>query len=407
MNGNEVQHFVGIDIGSSTVRVVVLADNGQDRQPAVIGYGAALNLGMRRGTVVQVDDVAEAIVTAISAAERLSGTRISRATVNINGTHVSGSDSKGVIAISGVNRQIGEEDRARVEEAATVVKLPPNREIVQVFAKGYSLDGQANIKDPVGMSGVRLEVDTQLVTAATPNLRSLDLALEKAQVGIDHHTVSSLAAAEAVLTRQQREAGTAVVDIGAGTTNIAILEDGEIQYVGVLPIGGTHLTNDLAIGLKTDLDIAEKVKLEHASLAKPDKKQIKFKQDGKEYSFASEEVAMVTEARMEELFEYVNKEFAKARRAGKLPGGVVLTGGGSKINGLAEFARDQLALPVRMGSLQPIGGLVDTIDDPSYFTAIGLSLLDMLLPSDGSFDSLSMGDRVSSLFGSLKKRLRY
>lgn len=405
MNPADQPHFVGLDVGTANVRCVVITTDGQDGRPSVIGYGSADNVGMRRGTVVHVDDVAEAIIGAITAAERLSGARITSATVNVNGTHVAGVDSKGVIAISGVNRPITEDDRARVEDAATIVKLPPNREIIQIFAKNYSLDGQSSIKDPVGMSGVRLEVDTELVTVATPNLKSLDLSLEKAQVSANNHTVSSLAAAEAVMTREQKEAGTALVDIGAGTTNIAVLEDGEVQYVGVLPIGGTHLTNDLAIGLRTDLDIAEQVKLKHASLETSDKKSIKVKLGGEEHSFSGGEIAMITEARMEELFEYVNKELSRIRRSGKLPGGVVLTGGTSKIRGLAGFAREQLNLPARVGGLQLVGGLVESINDPAYFPAVGLALLDMLLPGD-NHRAAAMSDKFMGIFGNLKTRFK-
>ncbi|MGH7239181.1 MAG: cell division protein FtsA, partial [Candidatus Saccharimonadales bacterium] len=287
-----------------------------------------------------------------------------------------------------------------------VVKLPPNREIIQVFAKSYALDGQGNIKDPVGMTGVRLEVDTHLVTASTPNLKSLDLALEKAQIAANRYTVSSLAAAEAVMTRQQKEAGTAIIDIGAGTTNIAILEDGEVQHVGVLPIGSTHLTNDLAIGLKTDLDVAEQVKLKYASLGGLEKEQIKLKVDGKEYMFMTEDIKMITEARLEELFEYVSRELVKAHRAGKLPGGVVLVGGGSKIADLSDFVREQLGLPARLGSLQPIGGLAEAVDDPAYFTSVGLTMLDMLLPSDVAGSISFMSGRFSDFFGNLRTRFR-
>lgn len=405
MGPTDQPHFVGLDVGTAKVRCVVITTNGQDGRPSVIGCGSADNIGMRRGTVVHVDDVAEAIIGAITAAERISGVRVTSATVNVNGTHVTGVDSKGVIAISGVNRPVTEDDRARVEDAATIVKLPPNREIIQVFAKNYSLDGQSSIKDPVGMSGVRLEVDTQLVTVATPSLKSLDLSLSSAQVVANNHTVSSLAAAEAVMTREQKEAGTALIDIGAGTTNIAVLEDGEVQYVGVLPIGGTHLTNDLAIGLKTDLDVAEQVKLKYASLEASDKKMIKVKLGGEEHSFSSEDVAMITEARMEELFEYVNKELSKIRKAGRLPGGVVLTGGTAKIRGLASFAREQLNLPARVGSLQQIGGLVESINDPAYFSAVGLALLDMLLPSD-SHGVAAMPGRFMGMFDNIKSRLK-
>ncbi|HSW36891.1 MAG TPA: cell division protein FtsA [Candidatus Saccharimonadales bacterium] len=381
MSAQNQEHFVGLDIGTSTVRCVVgMLDPNMGNKPSIIGHGSAPNTGMRKGVVVHVDEVAEAVVHAVTEAERISGKSISRATVNVNGTHVSGLNSKGVIAISSANREIAPEDRLRVEEAATVVSLPPNREIVQFFAKSYSLDGQQNIKDPVGMHGIRLEVDAHIVTAATPNLRNLDMALEKAQVQATHHTVSSLAAAEAVLNRQQKEAGTVLLDIGAGTTNLIVVEDGEIQHVAVLPIGGMHLTNDLAIGLKTDLDIAEQVKVEHAVLngANP-KKTANIKLGEQTHSFDVAEIEMITEARVEELFEFVDKELHKIRKSRKLPGGAVLVGGTAKLPGIAEFAKDKLQLPARIGKIQNIGGLVDTVEDNAYCTVVGLMLLDMLL----------------------------
>jgi len=374
-------HFIGLDIGTSTVRCVVgTFDPNGSNMPSIIGHGQAHNQGMRRGAVVHVDDVADAILHAVTEAERISGMQLKHATVNVNGSHVSGMNSEGVIAISAANREITPEDRLRVEEAATIVSLPPNREIVQFFAKNYSLDGQRNIKDPVGMHGVRLEVDAHIVTAASPNLRNLDMALEKAEIQPTHHTVSGLAAAEAVLTRQQKEAGTALVDIGAGTTNLIVFEDGEVQYVSVLPIGGQHITNDLAIGLKTDLDVAEAVKLEHADLrSTASKTNVMVKIGDKAQNFQFEEVSMIVEARVDELLEYVDKELHKIKRSRKLPGGIVLTGGTSKLPGIDEFAREKLELPARIGKLQNIGGLVDTVEDPSFTTVVGLMLLDMLL----------------------------
>jgi cell division protein FtsA len=348
--------------------------------PSIIGHGQAPNQGMRRGTVVHIDDVADAIIHAVTEAERISGISIKRATINVNGSHVSGLNSGGVIAISAANREITAEDRLRVEEAATIVKLPSNREIVQFFAKNYSLDGQRNIKDPVGMHGVRLEVDAHMVTAATPNLRNLDMALEKAGMISNHHTVSGLAAAEAVLTRQQKEAGTALIDVGAGTTNLIVFEDGEVQHIAVLPIGGQHVTNDLAIGLKTDLDVAETVKLQHADLrASHQKTTATVKEGSQTHNFNFDDVTMIVEARVEELLEYVDKELHKIKRSRKLPGGIVITGGASKLSGFDEIAREKLQLPARKGKLQNIGGLVDTVEDPSYTTVVGLMLLDMLL----------------------------
>lgn len=407
MRESQQQHFVGLDIGTNTVRCVVgMFDQGSGGKPSLIGHGSAKNTGMRKGAVVHVDDVAEAIVKAITEAERMSGQRVSTATVNINGSHVTGFNSKGVIAISGANREITSDDRYRVEEAATVVSMPPNREIVQFFAKNYSLDGQHNIKDPVGMQGIRLEVDAHIVTAATPNLRNLDAALEKAQVHANHHTVSSLAAAEAVLSRQQKEAGTVVLDIGAGTTNIIVVEDGEVQHAAVLPIGGINVTNDLAIGLKTDLDIAEAVKLQHASLKEEKKTTATVKVGDATHAFDFADVQMITEARIEELLEYVEKELHKIRRAGKLPGGVVIVGGTSKLPGLAEFAKQKLQLPARIGKLQNVGGLVDTVEDSAYCTVVGLMLLDMLLLPGTPSASGGMASQTMGLVDYLFKRLR-
>ncbi len=381
-------HYVGIDIGTSKVRCVIgMPDQNNPDQLSIIGYGGANNTGMRKGNVVYVDEVAESIVQAVTEAEKIAGIRVQSATINVNGAHVESLNSRGVIAISAANREITDEDRWRVEEAATIVQLPPNREIVQVFTKNYRLDGQENLKDPVGMQGVRLEAETHIVTASTPALKNLNAALDKAQVVPNHHALSSLAASEAVLNRQQKEAGTVVLDIGAGTTNIAVIEDGEVQHVAVLPIGGIHITNDLAIGLKTDLDIAEKVKLEYARLSNGDKVnsgKIKLEISKKILTFSYEDIFMITEARVDELLDYVEKELRKIQRSRKLPGGVVLTGGTSKLPGIADFTREKLQLPARVGQLRPIGGLAEKVKDPEAFTAVGLMMLDMLLlPIDG------------------------
>lgn len=410
MNGSSASsQYVGLDIGTSTVRCVVgMVDGEHGGKVSIIGHGSAPNLGMRKGVVVHVDDVVEAIVQAVTEAERLSGIRLNGATVNINGTHITGLNSKGVIAISAANREITPEDRYRVEEAATIVKLPPNREIIQVFAKNYRLDGQDNIKDPVGMSGVRLEVDTHIVSAATPNVRNLNLALEKAQIAPHNHTLSSLAAAEAVLTRQQKEAGTVLLDIGAGTTNMVVLEDGEVQHVAVLPIGGMYITNDLAIGLRTDLDVAEAVKVKFASLI-PQKvtRDLRLKIRDQEFIFKAEEIAMITEARVDELFEYVNKELVRIHRAHKLPGGVVLVGGTSQMPGMAEFAKEKMQLASRIGKLQSLGGLVDTVASPDYAAAVGLMLLDMLLmPENTSVIGATPGTRALNFVETLLHKIK-
>lgn len=397
MNNTSSEHFVGIDIGTSGVRCVLgMLDPNSKSQVSVIGFGSSPNIGMRKGVIVHPDDVAEAVISAISETERLSGVQISAATVNINGTHVTGVNSKGVIAISASSQEITVEDRLRSEEASTVMKLPPNREIIQLFAKNYCVDGQHHIKDPVGMHGVRLEVDTHIVTAATPNIRNLMAVMDKSQVFIHHLAVSSLAAAEAVLSRQQKESGTVLIDIGAGTTNLVVIEDAEVQHVAVLPIGGINITNDLAIGLKTDLNIAELVKVKHASLHRPVAKNATVEYQGRKHTFSVEDINMITEARAEELLDFVDKELRKIHRSRKLPGGVVLVGGTSKLPGIDDFARERLELPARIGSLQPLGGLVENVDDATFATAIGLMQLDIVLGETDNLASVSGNNTKSS-----------
>ncbi|HUD05872.1 MAG TPA: cell division protein FtsA [Candidatus Saccharimonadales bacterium] len=411
MHDQSLPHYVGLDVGTSTVRCIVGVGDVEDPSKAsIVGFGKAPNNGMRKGSVIYVDDVAEAIAQAVTEAERLSGMQIHQATVNINGSHVSGINSKGVIAISAANREINDNDRLRVEEAATIVQLPPNREIVQVFAKNYRLDGQDNIKDPVGMQGVRLEVDTHIVTASLPSLRNLDMALERVQITPNRHTFSSLAAAEAVLSRQQKEAGTLLLDIGAGTTNLLVIEDGEIQHVAVLPIGGQNITNDLAIGLKTDLDIAEKVKINYATLEDKSKKEaISLEANKKTQTFKVSEIVMITEARVDEILDYIEKELRLIQRSRKLPGGVVLVGGTAKLPGIAEFTREKLQLAVRVGKLHNISGLVESVNDPSNSTAVGLMLLDMLLAPvghDGQSGAFKQNTKFLGSFNRLLKSIR-
>lgn len=412
MRDTQPNYFIGLDVGTSSVRCVVgnLDVASEEPRMSVIGYGTAPNLGMRKGLVIHLDDVASAVNQAVSEAERIAGVPIRAATVNVNGAHISGLDSKGVIAISAANREISLEDKMRVEDAATIVQIPANREIIQVFPKNYRVDGHDSIKDPVGMNGVRLEVDTHIVTVATPNIRSLDAALEKAHIAPSHHTVAGLAAAESVLNRQQKEAGTLVLDIGASTTNLAVIEDGEVQHVAVIPMGGMHITNDLAIGLKTDLEIAEQVKVKHAALAGAGKSgRLSVQHSGRNHIFEGEDIHMVVEARVDELFEYVEKELKRIHKSRKLPGGVVIVGGTANIPGIAAFAREKLQLASRLGTLDGLEGIADDIKKPEFVTAVGLMQLDMLFAEQMSMQPDHMGhsgggvmDAVTNLFKKLR-----
>jgi cell division protein FtsA len=411
MSEDKMSYYIGLDIGTMAARCVIGELSAESPMPRIIGYGSAENTGMRKGNVAHIEEVAQAVINAISEAERMSGRKIKSATINVNGSHVQGINSKGVIAISSPDRQISIEDRARVEEAATIVQLPPNKEIIQVFAKNYRLDEQDNIKDPVGMHGVRLEVDTHILTASGPALRSIDHVLEKAAIQSSHRTVSSLAAAEAVLDRKQKESGVAVVDIGASTTNIVVIEDGEVEHIAVIPMGGSHITSDLAIGLKTDLDIAELVKLKHASLSKTASGETSFVKNGEELRFDRETMRIIVGARVEEILELVDREFKKIHRSRKLPGGVTFVGGTAKLPGLVEFAKEVLELPARIGSWKHIAKVVDGLDEHIFAPATGLMLLDMLLgppqfhnyteSEPGMFKSVSAS--VNNILGRFKK----
>ena len=412
MNESKPTYFFGLDIGTSMVRCVVgsLDINSEEPRISVVAQGSSQNTGMRKGTIVHVDDVVSAINQAASEAERISGVPIRNATVNINGSHILGLDSKGVVAISTANKEITLDDKLRVEDAATIMQIPANREIIQVFPKNYKVDGHDSIKDPIGMQGVRLEVDTHIVTVASPNIRSLDSVLDKAHIQASHHTVSGLAAAEAVLNRKQKEAGTLVLDIGASTTNLAIIEDGEVQFVSVIPFGGINITNDLAIGLKTDLEIAEAVKIKHAGLADLAKTgRVSVEHEKINHVFDGAEVSMIVEARVEEILEFVDKELKKIHKSRKLPGGVVLVGGTANIPGIANFTKEKLQLASRLGKLHNINGLVEEVKDISYVTAVGLMNLDMLFAEQSITRGVvgkMVSDSILGNIGGLLKRFR-
>jgi cell division protein FtsA len=410
MAEDKFHYLVGVDIGTTAVRCVVGELAGDAQTPSIIAAAQAPNSGMRKGNVAHIDEVAEAVVSAVTEAERISGREIKHATVNINGAHVQGINSKGVIAVSSPDRQITVDDRLRVEDAATIVQLPPNKDIIQVFAKNYRLDGQENIKDPVGMHGVRLEVDTHIVVASTPALKSLDHVLAKAELTPSHRTVTSLAAAEAVLDRKVKEAGVAIIDIGASTTNVVVIEDGEVEHIAVIPMGGIHITNDLAIVLKTELDVAELVKIKHASLNKKVSGETSFVHKGDELRFDRDMLREIVEARVEEILDYVDREFKKIRRSRKLPGGVVLVGGSSQLPGLVDFTKEALELPARLGSWKHVPKVVDGVDELVFAPAVGLMLLDMLLgpASHGMFDESGPGllSSVNVSLNNLFKRVR-
>jgi cell division protein FtsA len=415
MQKNDQNFFTGIEVGSSATRVVIGSlDNETSLVPTIVGVGVAANSGMRKGNVVHIDEVANSIAEALASAERMSGAHVEGATVSLDGAHLSGTDSRGIVAISSSAQEVTGADVARVEEAATAVKIPLNQEIVQIFARSFKLDGQDAIKNPVGMSGVRLELDAHIVTGAANSIRNLEAAFEKANVEINNKIINGLAAAEALLDRRSKESGCALIDIGQGTTNIVVFDEAEVQHVSVLPVGGGHITNDIAIGLKADIDTAEKIKLEHASLLPKDQtdKELSHQNEHEKVVFTSEQLGEIVGARLEELFSLVDREFKKIGRSKKLPGGIYITGGTANIPGTAELAKEVFALPSRVAHIKSdISSVVELTDRDSLAAAIGLMYLDMHLPSmnhqqsSRSSRSSSASSKAKNSAGKLKGML--
>jgi cell division protein FtsA len=380
MHQDGSKYAVGIDVGTTSVRCVIGHMDGTGGGVAIVGVGSAVNTGMRKGVVVNIVNTAHAIDKALEEAERMSGHEVHGASISINGSHIVAMNSKGVVAVNTQNQEITELDIERAGEAATVVQLPANREILQVTPRSYKLDDQENIKDPLGMSGVRLEVDAHVITALSPNIKNLLKSLEMTQTASHHIMVAGLAAAKAVVTPQQMENGVVVVDLGGTTTNVVVFEEGDLQHLSVLPMGSVNITNDLAIGLRTDLDIAEAIKLKHTSAAnkagKEKPKTIEYKHGDDVLSFSAKDIEMIVGARLDDIFELVDKELKSIDKSGKLPGGVILTGGGANLADIAEYAKEKLRLPVRMAKINGIGGVSDAVSKPEFASALGLLLAD-------------------------------
>lgn len=387
------RYAVGIDVGTTMIRCVVGHVDPATGTPTIVGVGQAPNTGMRKGTVVNLAGPAHAIDEALGEAERMSGYEVNDATMSINGSHILSTKADGMIAVGMADHEINSEDLRRIEEVATTGKVPANREILEVVPHSYILDGQTGIKDPLGMSGTRLEIDANVISALSPYVSSLQKAAEMATVHPNALVVSVLAAAKASLGEQQIESGVAVVDIGGATTGVAVFEEGDLQYVGIIPIGGANITNDLAIGLKADPELAEKVKVTHAvAVSRKENEGVSVKHGGELMSFSTQDIDEIVEARLEELFEAVQKELKKAGRAGQLPSGVVLTGGGAKLKGIAEYAKEQLGLAVRVGKPGGFGGVADQIEEPQFATAVGLMLVDV---DDANVRQPTTGKRIN------------
>ena len=367
---------VGLDAGST--KVVAACGLIEEGMVNIAGFTKVPNDGLRRGVVTDIESTVSAISDVLGKLETISANPIRSAIVGISGPHITSSISHGVVAVARADGEITASDIERVLEAARTVALPPNREIIHVIPRSYTVDGQTGIDDPTGMTGIRLEVEALVIGGATSAIKNLTKCVYQAGLEIDDLVFSPLATAQSMLSKKQREIGAALLDIGGGTTSLIVFEEGNILHASVLPIGSGHITNDLAIGLRTSVEIAEKIKIKYGS-AMPDKireaETIALSQfdPGEDSRIEKKYVSEIIQARLGEIFALVSSELKKIGKDGMLPAGVVLTGGGSKLEDLVEATREELRLPAEIGRpIFEMTGFVDKLSDPVYATSVGL-----------------------------------
>ncbi len=368
--------LVGLDVGTSKVACVV-AQRGADGRVDVVGLGRHASSGLRKGVVVNIEATTESIRHAVQEAEMMSGVEIRRVVVGISGAHVRGLDSHGVVRTR--NNEVSQEDVERVLEAARAVKIPADQDVLHVLAQEFVIDGQEGVREPVGMSGVRLEARVHIVTAARSAVENLMKCCRRCGLDVGDVVLEPLASAEAVLTDEEREMGVAVVDIGAGTTDLVVFTDGAFRFVSVLPVGGDHLTKDLVAGLRTSTKAAEELKIRYGAASpqfvdENEEIEVPSVGDRPPRLMARDALAQLLDPRVEEILELVREALERSGYFALLSAGVVLTGGTAKLPGLVEMAEDILGVQVRVGAPRAVGGLADVAGAPEFATGVGLVL---------------------------------
>ncbi|MGH7245662.1 MAG: cell division protein FtsA [Candidatus Levyibacteriota bacterium] len=377
---------VGIDIGTSKI-VTVIAKVDEENVVNVLGVSEVRSSGIKKGQIVDIEEAVATMNASLEAAERMAGYSVSHIVASIGGSHIESQNSRGVVAVSTPEGEITPQDMQRVIDAARAVSFPSSREIIHVLPRNYTVDGQEGIKDPIGMTGTRLEVDTHIISASSTSVRNLEKALSEVGVDVDAVVFSGYASSLAVLSDTEKELGVILVDIGSGTTDISIYVDGSVAHSSVLPIGARHITNDLAIGLRISLESAEKIKI---FLSQPVKKaatlgdlQEARNSDEVDLSFLKlpEEVKKVSQKtliegiirpRLNEIFTMIGLELKKSGWGGQTPAGLVITGGGANTVGIVDSAKRTLAMPVRIGMPMDMKGIVDEVQNSQCAAVIGL-----------------------------------
>ncbi len=404
----------GVDIGSSKVATVVGIKSPEEGDLKIIGFNSTVSKGVRRGLIVDIGEVTNSVEESVEKAERMAGHKLTSAYVSVGGPHISSLNSHGIVAVANPQTDISEEDVERVIEAARAISLSTTREIIDVSSRDFIVDGQSGIKNPVGMSGVRLEVDTHIITASQTNLKNIDRVFDDLGLQNNGFVFAGKASASAVLTNTEKELGVVLVDIGGGKIDIAVYVDGALSYSSSIPIGARHITNDIAVGLRVSLDSAEKIKLHLSKMTSgAARKKTSVQLDFHELNLPEDvnEVSLKTlvdgiiAPRLEEIFKLIFDEIEKSGFGQAIPSGLVITGGGALTVGMLETGKRIIGLPIRVGIPEKVGGLVDEIIDPQYATTVGLLLYgsENIMSEETGFKNFNKIFRDFSLGGSVGK----
>lgn len=403
MAQNEI--IVGLDVGTSFTKMAIGKRLREDKTPSIIALGVAPSEGVRRGVVTDIQDATRSIEEALEYTSKMVEEDIKEIHISINGAHIKSYSSSERVAVSKIDGDVTEEDVNRVIANANPGPSSQNKEVIDIIPKTYTLDEETGIKNPVGMNGIRLEVEALIVENNSSSIKSLEKCIHNLGLKVAAQEIGIIASAQSVLTKKQKDLGVAVIDLGAGTTSIAVYEEGHLIHIGVIPIGANHITNDLAIGLRTSIEVAEKVKLKYGvaqekSLGESAKLKIDLsKIDSQEEGiFPVSYIASIIEARSKEIFELITQELKKIERDGLLPAGVVLVGGGANLKAIADLAKQDLKLPVKIGTPQGVEGSIADVDNPIYANLVGLikSEFEHVEYSQDSKDNLSNAMKKSS-----------
>lgn len=377
----------GIDIGSSKIATLVAVKSKNELEPRIIGSHSSSSRGVKKGLIVDIDQVTSAVEASVEKAERMAGQKISSAYTSVGGPHITSINSHGVVAVSHPQGEISKEDVDRVVDAARAISLSTTRQIIDVTPREYIVDGQPGIKNPVGMSGVRLEVNTHIVTASLTNLKNIDRCLSDLGIENKGFVFSGYASGEAVLTDTEKELGAVLVDIGGGKIDVCLYADGALSYSGAIPVGARHITNDIAVGLRVSLESAEKIKLylsrqlgyihdkTKKKLESIDLSTLNLPENISDISLKTI-IDEIIGSRVEEIYKLIGEEIEKSGFSDNVPSGLVITGGGALTVGMIEMGRKIVGLPIRVGIPSKVTGLLDEVLDPQYAAIVGLILSD-------------------------------